>query len=290
MRISLKNRQKTKRAAVICLAAACAAVLLNPAGTKTVYAAEQSSKDSDKESELSRLKLSEDLAPDVMESALRIVTMEGKLITAITAFPRRTDYSLPSFPEVLQNPELPKGCEITALTMILNYYGFDIDKTEMSDKYLPKAPENLRYGADGRLLGTDLNHYFIGDPAGDGHVCGTGAIITAANTYLGEQESSRRAIDQNGATPEKLYQLVCQGIPVIVWVTIGMEKRRPTTGWNTEEGAFVEWSTNDHAAVLVGYTEKTVKIADPLKGLAEYDKEDFEASFISRSNQCVILQ
>ena len=77
---------------------------------------------------------------------------------------------------------------------------------------------------------------------------------------------------------------------MIVWVTIGMEKRRPTTGWNTEEGAFVEWSTNDHAAVLVGYTEKTVKIADPLKGLVEYDKEDFEASFISRSNQCVILQ
>ncbi len=290
MRINLKNRQKTKRAAVICLAAVHAAVLFTPAGTRTVYAADQSSKDSAKESDLSQFKLSKDLAPDVMESAIRVVAMEGQLITAITAFPRREDYSLPSFPEVLQNPELPKGCEITALTMILNYYGFDVDKTEMSDKYLPKAPENLRYGSDGRLLGTDLNHYFIGDPAGDGHVCGTGAIVTAANTYLGEQESSRRAIDQNGATPEKLYQLVCQGIPVIVWVTIDMEARRPTTGWNTEEGAYVEWSTNDHAAVLVGYTENTVKIADPLSGLVEYDKESFESSYLSRSSQCVILQ
>ena len=286
----MKNRQKTKKAAAICLAAACTAVLFAPAGTRTVYSADQSSKDSGEESDLSRLKLSEDLAADVMESALRVVTMEGKLITAITAFPRRTDYSLPSFPEVLQKPELPKGCEITALTMVLNYYGFEVDKTEMSDKYLPKAPENLRYGADGRLLGTDLNHYFIGDPSGDGHVCGTGAIVAAANTYLGEQESSRRAIDQNGASPEKLYQLVCQGIPVIVWVTIDMEDRRPTTGWNTEEGAYVEWSTNDHAAVLVGYTETTVKIADPLSGLVEYDRGRFESSYLSRSSQCVILQ
>lgn len=284
------NGQKTKKAAAVCLAAICTALLSAPAGTGTVYSANESSKDSAKESDLSKLKLSEDLASDVMESALRVVAMEGKLITAITVSPRRTDYSLPSFPEVLQNPELPKGCEITALTMILNYYGYDVDKTEMSDKYLPKAPENLRYGADGRLLGTDLNHYFIGDPAGEGHVCGTGAIVTAANTFLGEQDSARRAIDQNGASPEKLYQLVCQGIPVVVWVTIDMAQRRPTTGWNTEEGAYVEWSTNDHAAVLVGYTEKTVKIADPLNGLVEYDKESFEASYQSRSNQCVILQ
>ena len=69
-----------------------------------------------------------------------------------------------------------------------------------------------------------------------------------------------------------------------------MAERRPTTGWNTEEGAYVEWSTNDHTAVLVGYTENTVKIADPLEGLVEYDKDRFEAAFASRSNQCVILQ
>lgn len=52
----------------------------------------------------------------------------------------------------------------------------------------------------------------------------------------------------------------------------------------------MEWSTNDHTAVLVGYTENTVKIADPLEGLVEYDKDRFEAAFASRSNQCVILQ
>ena len=290
MRISLKNRRKTKKTAALCLAAVCAAALWVPAGTRTVYGADQSSKDSTEESDLSEYELSADLISGVVESVVRVVETEGKLITAIMIYPRRMDYSLPSFPEVLQNPELPKGCEITALTMLLNYYGYDIDKVELSDRYLPKARENLHNGADGKLVGTDLNEFFIGDPKGDGHVCGSGAIVTAANNYLEEQGSDRWAISQNGATTEKLYQLVCHGIPVIVWVTIDMAERNTPTGWHTEAGDYVDWSTNDHTAVLIGYTEKTVRIADPLEGVVEYDKDKFEAAFESRSRQCVILQ
>lgn len=289
MRISLKNRRKTKKAAAICLAAVCTAILGSPAGAGTVYA-EQSTEDSKEESDLSQYELSEELLSYVLGSVVRVVSTEGKLITAITIYPRRMDYSLPSFPEVLQKPELPKGCEITALTMLLNYYGYDVDKMVMSEQYLPKARENLHEGPDGRLIGPDLNNYFIGDPKGSGHVCGSGAIVTAANHYLEDQESDRWVIDQNGATPERLYQLVCHGIPVIVWVTIDMAERNAPTGWYTEEGDYVDWSTNDHTAVLVGYTEKTVKIADPLEGLVEYDKDKFEAAFESRSRQCVILQ
>ncbi len=289
MRISLKNRRKAKKAAAICLAAVCTAILGSPAGAGTVYA-EQSTEDSKEESDLSQYELSEELLSYVLGSVVRVVSTEGKLITAITIYPRRMDYSLPSFPEVLQKPELPKGCEITALTMLLNYYGYDVDKMVMSEQYLPKARENLHEGPDGRLIGPDLNNYFIGDPKGSGHVCGSGAIVTAANHYLEDQESDRWVIDQNGATPERVYQLVCHGIPVIVWVTIDMAERNAPTGWYTEEGDYVDWSTNDHTAVLVGYTEKTVKIADPLEGLVEYDKDKFEAAFESRSRQCVILQ
>lgn len=46
------------------------------------------------------------------------------------------------------------------------------------------------------------------------------------------------------------------------------------------------WSTQDHGAVLIGYSEETVTIADPISGMMEYDREQFE----SRGRQCVILQ
>ena len=46
---------------------------------------------------------------------------------------------------VLQNPELPTGCEITALTIVLNYLGYDVDKLTMADKYLDKGPVGKLY-------------------------------------------------------------------------------------------------------------------------------------------------
>lgn len=51
------------------------------------------------------------------------------------------------FPEIMQMPELPTGCEITALTMVLNYYGFDVDKVTLATEYLPTMPPELYYGS-----------------------------------------------------------------------------------------------------------------------------------------------
>ena len=204
----------------------------------------------------------------------------------------QNEYIIEDFPVLLQLPELPTGCEITALTMMLHAYGFDVDKVTMATSYLPTEFLNLYYGDDGTLYGNDLNKYFIGDPTtAGGYVCGTGAIITAANGYFSDCGSSMQAVDMTGASPEELYQLVKEDTPVLVWVTIDMQDRYAPTGmWYTESGVYVDWSTNDHGAVLIGYTEDTVTIADPLSGLMVYDKEQFEEVFASRSNQCVILQ
>ncbi|MBQ7784498.1 MAG: C39 family peptidase, partial [Oscillospiraceae bacterium] len=40
---------------------------------------------------------------------------------------------------IMQNPELPTGCEITSLTMLLRHIGYDADKLDMADNYLPKG-------------------------------------------------------------------------------------------------------------------------------------------------------
>lgn len=221
-------------------------------------------------------------------------TEESTTQTSTESFTEMTTENsniIDNFPIIFQMPQLPTGCEITAATMVLNYYGFNADKILMAEEYLPTANRNLHYGSDGRLYGSDLNEYFIGNPKTEsGYVCGTGAIVTALNRYLTEQGSSLRAIDISGSTPQELYEFVKDDTPVIVWVTIEMNNRNKTQGWYTDSGEYVEWSTNDHGAVLIGYDETAVTIADPISGLIKYDKDRFESVFASRGNKCVIVE
>lgn len=205
-------------------------------------------------------------------------------------FMKSDHYLEKNFKTVLQNPELPTGCEITAMTMVLNYYGFDVDKVEMAELYLPTQPYEVFYGADGRLYGSDLNRYFIGDPKGKGYVCGPEAIITAANAYLKDAGSSLRAENLSGIRVEKMYRYIDKNIPVVVWTTIQLKQRQPVEGWYTEEGVYVDWSTSDHCGVLIGYTDTEVTLADPISGHVVYDRQRFEDVFASRGNQCLILQ
>lgn len=200
-------------------------------------------------------------------------------------------YEIEDFPILWQMPELPTGCEITALTMTLQYYGFDVDKVTMAEEYLPTVLARFYYDSEGNLCGPDLNQYFVGDPTTEiGYICGTPAIVTAANRFLESRGSSLRAVDLTGAEPEELYDLVEEDIPVVVWITISMAPRNELQGWYLDDGSYVEYSTNDHGAVLIGYTEDTVVIADPLAGRMEYSREAFEEVFASRGNQCVILE
>ncbi|HJD21095.1 MAG TPA: C39 family peptidase [Candidatus Gemmiger faecigallinarum] len=225
------------------------------------------------------------------ETAENAATPEAAPTPSPTPAPTPSgSHLIADFPLLLQMPELPTGCEVTALTMVLQYYGFDADKVEMAADYLPTAPADFSTGEDGLTYGPDLEQYFVGDPFGSGYICGTAPIVAAADGYLADQGSGLRAEDLTGAEPEDLYVLVDQDVPVVVWVTISMEERLPTDGWYTTDGDYVEWSSNDHGAVLIGYDAETVIIADPLAGQIEYPRASFEAVFASRGNQCVILQ
>ena len=200
-------------------------------------------------------------------------------------------YQIEGFDLILQMPELPTGCEITAMTMALQYYGLEADKLTMATEYLPSVPLSLQYGSDGLLYGPDLNRYFVGDPeTSGGYICGTSAVVTAANQYLQDVGSLLKAVDKTGSSPEELYSLVSQDTPVVVWVTISMAERTVSGGWYLENGEYVDWASNDHGAVLIGYTQDSVTIADPISGLVAYSREAFETVFESRGRQCVILE
>ena len=197
---------------------------------------------------------------------------------------------LTDFDIIEQYPELPTGCEITAMTMVLNYYGYNVDKVTMALDYMPKVQAEFYRSEDGRLMGPDLENFFVGDPTEEtGYICGTGAIVTAANAYLTDVGSDMTAVAMKNAQPEELYDLIDQGTPVVIWCTINMEDRAETDGWYREDGTYMEWSTNDHGAVLIGYDEDTVTVADPIYSRITVSRAQFEKIFAERGGQCVIL-
>ena len=218
------------------------------------------------------------------------VGLESTLLSE-KVYRNSTGTRLTDFEIMEQYPELPTGCEITAMTMVLNYYGYNVDKVTMALDYMPKIQAEFYRGEDGRLMGPDLENFFVGDPTEEiGYICGTGAIVTAANRYLADVGSDLTAAAIKNAQPEKLYDLIDQGTPVVIWCTINMEDRAETDGWYREDGTYMEWSTNDHGAVLIGYDEDTVTVADPIYSRITVSRDQFEKIFAERGGQCVILQ
>lgn len=202
-----------------------------------------------------------------------------------------SQHTIQDFPVIYQMPELPTGCEVTALTMAMRYYGQNVSKTTMARQYLPTVYPSFYYSSDGRLRGPDMDRYFVGSPfSTEGYACGAPALCTAADGYFKANNVGMQAKDITGSTPGQLYAMVDQDVPVVVLVTISMVDRYANFSWYSQGGKYMSLCYNDHGAVLIGYTSTTVTLADPLAGKVTYSRSQFEAVFKSRGSQCVILQ
>ena len=180
-----------------------------------------------------------------------------------------------------QKPELPCGCEITSLTMVLNYYDIEADKCDLADNYLPK----------GNIGSTDYNKAFIGNPRdSSSYGCYAPVIKTTANGYLKAKNSKIRATDISGKEFKELLPYVDDGTPVIIWGTIGCKPGSYTTTW-VVDGNEIKWYAPEHCMVLVGYTSKKVFVADPLEGkIVGYERTTFVERYKSLGKQAVVLQ
>ena len=97
---------------------------------------------------------------------------------------------------VLQNPELPTGCEITSLDTVLRYNGFDIDKVELCENYL-----TVDYYAT-----YTFDEAYIGDPkSATGFGCYSPVITETANKFFSENDDSWKALDISGTSLQGLF-------------------------------------------------------------------------------------
>ena len=163
-----------------------------------------------------------------------------------------------------QNPELPTGCEAVAATIVLNYYGANMSKTELVDNYL--------------LYSDSPYNGFVGSPyeqpTGHGHWCTASPIVIAMNNAIQSRQMGCVATNISGTSFDGLLSYVSNGKPVVFW---GYE--------NMVRGY--------HTLVLIGYDKNqgVCYFADPLKsGIQTYSMEDTKKAYLNRGKQAIIVQ
>jgi len=187
-------------------------------------------------------------------------------------------YKMEDFEWLSQNPELPTGCEITSLTSVLNYYGINVKKETMADDYLKKG---------------DGSYYkmFLGNPRDAGSFgCMAQPIVDAANLYFKKNNVSMKASNVSGVTFDKIFEYVSQGVPMIVWNTMGMAPAYESQTL-TLDGREYTWIAPEHCVVVVGYDldNNEVYVADPMAGMVTRNLKTFEERYDSLKRQAVYV-
>ena len=183
---------------------------------------------------------------------------------------------------ILQKPELPTGCEVTALAIALNYHGFNIDKVELCDRFLPIDP-NGEYTFDEK---------YIGNPKLDnGFGCYAPVIVETAEAYFESVSAEWKPLNLTGTEFTELFYQLEKGRPIVIWASMGLKDVSFELRWKTEDGDEAWFATLEHCMVLTGFdTEKgVVYAADPLKGNMEYSLERFQSVYDQMGKQSIVF-
>lgn len=181
--------------------------------------------------------------------------------------PVRTPTSLP--PSKLlrvaaqsQLPQLPNGCEVTSLSMLLNAVGHPVNKMLLAQEE-PKDPTKRVYGPHGSTV-------YWGNP----NVGFVGSVYQYANgfgIYHGpiakfiNQLLPGRAEDLTGRPFSDILSVVAHGTPVMLWTTATFQPTNMWTSWNTPEGP-IRVTLQEHVVLLVGYNQTQLFVNNPLNG------------------------
>ncbi|TXK85846.1 hypothetical protein FU659_02130 [Paenibacillus sp. N3.4] len=185
-------------------------------------------------------------------------------------------------PVFAQLPELPAGCEVTSLTMLLQFNGINKTKMELAEE-MPKDTTPASLNADGSIgYWGNPNTGFVGDVTRKQRGFGIyhAGLFPLLKTYIPQ------AIDITGESFDLYEQQIANGIPVITWTTIDYNIPYKWVTWDTPIGP-LQTSYSEHAVLLVGYDENNVYLNDPLKGKkqVQVNKAQFIESWAAMGKQ-----
>lgn len=189
-------------------------------------------------------------------------------------------------PSISQLPELPRGCEVTTLAMLMQYFGENVDKMELAEKVKRDTTPYQRI--NGEIHFGNPYDGFVGDMysfANPGLGVYHGPIADLAREYFGDQ-----VIDFSGGSFNEIIHHLNNGQPV--WVIINSTyKELPDhmfTTWHTPSGP-IEITRKEHSVLITGYDQDYIYFNDPLHLATKAPYEDFKAAWEQMGKQAITI-
>lgn len=199
------------------------------------------------------------------------------LLTVITLNPNKIVYSYSSVeyrkdlkdsPKVLldaplisQLPELYNGCEVTCLTMLLNYLGVDVNKVTLANEMI-KDTTPLKRTHNGEIVSWGNPRVgFVGDVTGKksiGYSIYPEGLKPLLDDYL-----EGKGVILKGEEYSSIEEYLKQHKPVLVWVTSDFKAPRRYVTWSNNNKT-IEAYFSQHCVLVTGFSEDFVYYNDPL--------------------------
>ena len=154
-----------------------------------------------------------------------------------------------------QMPDLPNGCEVTSLSMLMNYYGIKVNKNELAENI-----QHVDFFTDGGKYRGNPNQGFVGHMS----IANAGWCVYNGPLYNDARKYTTHIENITGSDFLSLLKLVSNGHPVLIITTTTFNRVNDMQTWDTNTGK-VNVTPSSHACVLTGYSKpkKVIYVNNP---------------------------
>ncbi|WEV43879.1 C39 family peptidase [Lactobacillus sp. ESL0684] len=182
-----------------------------------------------------------------------------------------------------QFPELPNGCEVTSLAMLMQYYNIKVNKLDLSQKidHVDSFTDNGQYRGNPNLG-------FVGLMS----QANAGWCVYHQPLERVAQQYTNRIQDFTGHDFIQVMKLVSDGHPVMIITTLKFKRVHDMQTWHTKQGK-VHVTPSSHACVISGYNKKSkvVYVNDPYGHKnKEVSWQQLEASYNQQGKQALYIK
>lgn len=190
-------------------------------------------------------------------------------------------------PLVEQLPELPRGCEVTSLCMLLAYHDIHADKSILAEE-VKRNPATFER-KDGKVYFGNPHNGFVGDMyAFD--TPGLGVYHKPIAELAKEYAENKTVLDFTGEDFDSIKEQLSMERPV--WVIINSHYQKLPDSqfqtWHTEDGP-IEITYRQHSVLVTGYDDEYVYFNDPLNYHHKADIKHFEDAWIQMGQQAITI-